>query len=160
MQELPEADYATSEQHKDMSDTGIKRSMQDTITILEFMETRDLLNEDSNLRSIVTSVIADNRVNVDKVKEVAQNIHENTEEYTRQTTRPTIARRDSVTYFRPGSCGGKFLSNFQTRKVNCSTLTARNFFGGNFIKIMKTCVNGNTLKLSLLQKWRGDVLVQ
>ena len=30
----------------------------------------------------------------------------------------------------------------------------------NFIKIMKTCVNGNTLKLSLLQKWRGDVLVQ
>ena len=55
---------------------------------------------------------------------------------------------------------GKFLSNFQTRKVNCSTLTARNFFGGNFIKIMKTCVNGNTLKLSLLQKWLRDVLVQ
>ena len=54
---------------------------------------------------------------------------------------------------------GKFLSNFQTRKVNCSTLTARNIFGGNFIKIMKTCVNGNTLKLSLLQKWRRDVLV-
>ena len=47
---------------------------------------------------------------------------------------------------------GKFLSNFQTRKVNCSTLTARNIFGGNFIKIMRTCVNGNTLKLSLLQK--------
>ena len=55
---------------------------------------------------------------------------------------------------------GKFLSNFQTRKVNCSTLTARNVFGGNFIKIMKTCVNGNTLMLSLLQKWRPDVLVQ
>ena len=47
---------------------------------------------------------------------------------------------------------GKFLSNFKTKKFNCSTLTARNFFVGNFIKIMKTYVNRNTLKLSLLQK--------
>ena len=42
---------------------------------------------DSTLRSIVTGVIADNRVNVDKAKEVGQNIlktmtHKNTEEYT------------------------------------------------------------------------------
>ena len=65
-----------------------------------------------------------------------------------------------MTYFRPGSCGGKISFKFSDKKISCSTLTARNFFGGNFIKIMKTYVNGNTLKLSLLQKWRRDVLVQ
>ena len=41
MQELTEADYATSEQHKDMSDSRIKRDMKDTKTIPEFMEARD-----------------------------------------------------------------------------------------------------------------------
>ena len=69
-------------------------------------------------------------------------------------------RLDSVTYFRPGSCGGKIFFKFSDKKLNCSTLTARNFFWRNFIKIMKTYVNLNTLKLSLLQKWRRDVLVQ
>ena len=70
MQELTEVDYATSEQNKDMSDTRIKRDMKDTKTILEFMEARDPSSEDSSLRSIVTGVITDNRVNVDKAKEV------------------------------------------------------------------------------------------
>ena len=75
-------------------------------------------------------------------------------------TRATIPRFDSVTYFRAGSCGGKISFKFSDKKISCSTLTTRNFFGRNFIKIMKTYVNHNTLKLSLLQKWRRDVLVQ
>ena len=74
--------------------------------------------------------------------------------------RPTIPRFDSVTYFRPGSCSGKISFKFSDKKGQLFTLTARNFFGGNFIKIMKTYVNGNTFQLSLLQKWRRDVLVQ
>ena len=37
MQQLTEADYTTSEQHKDMSDSGMKRDMKDTKTIVEFM---------------------------------------------------------------------------------------------------------------------------
>ena len=87
MQELTEVDYTTSEQHKDMSDSRIKWDMKDTKTILEFMGARDPFSEDSTLRSIVTGVIADNRVNVDKAKEVGQNIlktmaHKNTEGYT------------------------------------------------------------------------------
>ena len=87
MQKLTEIDYTTSEQHKDMSDSRIKWDMKDTKTILEFMEARDPFSEDSTLRSIVTGVIADNRVNVDKAKEVGQNIlktmaHKNTEGYT------------------------------------------------------------------------------
>ena len=50
------------------------------------MEARDPFSEDSSLRIIVTGVIADNRVNVDKAKEVGQNIlktmtHKNTDEY-------------------------------------------------------------------------------
>ena len=87
MHQLTEVDYTTSEQHKGMSDSRIKRDMKDTKTILEFMGARDPFSEDSTLRSIVTGVIADNRVNVDKAKEVGQNIlktmtHKNTEEYT------------------------------------------------------------------------------
>ena len=87
MQQLTEVDYTTSEQHKDMSDSRIKRDMKDTKTVLEFMGARDPFSEDSTLRSIVTGVIADNRVNVDKAKEVGKNIlktmtHKNTEEYT------------------------------------------------------------------------------
>ena len=53
------------------------------------------------------------------------------------SSRPTIPRLDSVTYFRPGSCGGKISFKFSDKKFNCATLTAHNFFGGNFIKIMK-----------------------
>ena len=69
--------------------------MQDTKTILEFMEARDPFSEESSLRSIVTGVTVDSRttdrVNVDRTKEVAQNIlktmtHKNTEEYTTQTS--------------------------------------------------------------------------
>ena len=75
-------------------------------------------------------------------------------------TQPTVPRFDSVTYFRPGRCSGKFFFKFSDKKINCSTLTARNFFWGNFIKIMKMYVNGNTLKFSLLQKQHRDVLVQ
>ena len=63
MQELTEADHTTSEQNKGMSDTRIKWDMKDTKTILEFMEARDPFTEDSRLRSIVTSIITDSRVN-------------------------------------------------------------------------------------------------
>ena len=87
MQQLTEVDYTTSEQHKDMSDSRIKRDMKDTKTILEFIGARDPFSEDFTLRSIVTGVTADNRVNVDEAKEVGENIlktmtHKNTEEYT------------------------------------------------------------------------------
>ena len=61
MQELTEVDYTTSEQHKDMSNSRIKRDMKDTKTILEFVKARDPFSEDSTLRIIVTVVIADNR---------------------------------------------------------------------------------------------------
>ena len=61
-------------------------------------------------------------------------------------------RLDSVTYFRPGSCGGKICLKFSDKKFKCSALTVRNFFGGNFIKIMKTYVNGNTLNAFSLAK--------
>ena len=56
-------------------------------------------------------------------------------------SRATIPWLDSVTYFRPGSCGRKISFKFSD-------------------KTLKTYVNGNTLKLSPLQKWRRDVLVQ
>ena len=57
-----------------MSDSRIKRDMKDTKAILEFMKARDPFSEDSTLRSIMTGVIADNRVNMDKAEEVGQNI--------------------------------------------------------------------------------------
>ena len=66
--------------------------MQDTKTVLEFVEARDPFSDYSSFRSVVTGVIADNRLNVDKAKKVGQNYiwkimtHKNTEEYTRQTS--------------------------------------------------------------------------
>ena len=74
-----------------MSDSRIKRDMKDTKTLLEFMEARDPFSEDS-----LTGVIADNRVNVDKAKEVGQNIlktmtNKNTEEYTFKKDKQAIA---------------------------------------------------------------------
>ena len=46
--------------------------MKDMKTILEFVEARDPFGEDYSLRSIVTGVITDKRVNVGKAKEVGQ----------------------------------------------------------------------------------------
>ena len=78
-----------------MSDSRIKRDMNDSKTILEFMGARDPFSKDSTLRSIVTGVIADNRFSVDKAKEVGQNIlktmtHKNTEEYTSKKDKQAI----------------------------------------------------------------------
>ena len=94
MQDLTEVDCTTSEQHKDMSDLRIKWDMKGTKTILKFMEARDPFSEDSTL-SIVTGVIADNRVNVDKAEEVGQNIlktmtHKNTAGYTLKKDKQAI----------------------------------------------------------------------
>ena len=61
IQEVTEVDYTASKQHKDMSNSRIKRDMKDSKTILEFVEARDPFSEDSTLRIIVTVVIADNR---------------------------------------------------------------------------------------------------
>ena len=86
-QRLIGADYTTSNQIKDISDLRVKSDKKDTKKIIEFMEARCPFSEDSSLRSIVAGVIADNRVSLDKGKEVGQNIlktvtHNNTEEYT------------------------------------------------------------------------------
>ena len=54
---------------------------------------------------------------------------------------------------RPGNCGGKTSFSFQTKKSSCATLTARDFFGGNFIKIMKTYVNINTTQHCFQGRW-------
>ena len=74
MQELTEVDYITSEQHKDIVGFKNQEGQETYQDNLEFMEARDPFSEDSTQRSIVTSVIADNRVNVDKAKAVGQNI--------------------------------------------------------------------------------------
>ena len=73
-------------------------------------------------------------------------------------TRATIPRFDSVTYFRAGSCGGKISFKFSNKKVSCSTLTTRNFLAGILSKLWKRM--STITQLSLLQKWRRDVLVQ
>ena len=80
------------QKHNDLS--GLL-SMSITAEINLTVLCRNPFSEDSSLRSIVAGVIADNRAtdsaNVDKTKEVGQNIfktmaHKNTEEYTRQTS--------------------------------------------------------------------------
>ena len=59
-----------------------------------------------------------------------------------------------MTYFLPGSCCGEIFK----KSFDFATFIACNSFGGNKRKIMKTSINHNALKLSLLQNLRRDVL--
>ena len=68
-----------------------------TCRIQESKDTKAIPRIYGTLRSIVTGVIADNRVNVDKAKKVGQNIlktmtYKNTEEYTFKKDKQAITR--------------------------------------------------------------------
>ena len=53
---------------------------------------------------------------------------------------------------------GKFLSDFEAKIFYCATFTSCNCFGGNKTQIMRISVNHNTLKLSLLDTLKLDLI--
>ena len=71
---LTEVRYATSDRHKESSESRIERDLKDTKTVLEFLEGRNPFSPDTSLRNVVTGVTAGKSVNVDRAKEIGHRI--------------------------------------------------------------------------------------
>lgn len=70
MQDFAGSTYTSSEQHKDMTDTRLKRDEKDTRLIACFLEERDPFRECSRLKNIATGVVADSSANAHKACDV------------------------------------------------------------------------------------------
>ena len=76
MQEFTNVQYATSDQHKDMSQSRQERDVKDTNTMLLFLASRDPFGDDPSLHSIATGATAGNKVNVDVAKKIGDKVLE------------------------------------------------------------------------------------
>jgi len=74
IQKLTEADYVTSDQHKDATPARQSRDDKDTRSLLDYLQHRNPFERDSSLQSIATGVTAECTVNADKAKEVGSKI--------------------------------------------------------------------------------------
>jgi len=74
MQDLTSVSYMTSEQHKEVSMTRQKKDLADIQELLTFLTPRNPFHENTQLRSIVTGVMADATVNVQCAREVGNKI--------------------------------------------------------------------------------------
>ena len=74
IQKLTEADYVTSDQHKDATPARQSRDDTDTRSLLDYLQHRNPFERDSSLQSIATGVTAESTVNADKAKEVGSKI--------------------------------------------------------------------------------------
>jgi len=104
MQSFSGVIYETSEQHKDISKSRVKRDMKDTFLVLEALKRWYPFGPDKSLRSLVNGVTADEVVNVDKAKQVGQGILQsmvgkNAHEYSfrRKNQVVTLGSKTSVT---------------------------------------------------------------
>ena len=73
-QQLTNVNYNTSEQHKDLTKSRQEKDMADTCELLEFLESRNPFSNNNSLRSIATDINADSKVNVDKARNIGDNI--------------------------------------------------------------------------------------
>ena len=72
MQELTGVCCNTSEQHKDSTQSRIKRDTEDTYKILNTLSDLDPFSSDPSLRGLVTGLTAHDSVNVDTAREIGQ----------------------------------------------------------------------------------------
>ena len=56
MQQLTDAQYNTSEQHKDLTTARQGKDMRDSCELLEFIESRNEFSDNCSLRSIATGI--------------------------------------------------------------------------------------------------------
>ena len=94
MQELTEVYYNSGEQNKDMSEARQTRDWKDTLAVLQYLQDRNTLCNDSSLRSIVTSVHAHPTVNVDTAHAVGATILNSMDD--RTPDEHTFRRKDKV----------------------------------------------------------------
>ena len=74
MQEMSGVQYNLGEQNKDTTKARQKRDAKDTLVILTTLADRNPFASDPNLRNIMTSVNADNAVNVDQARATGEKI--------------------------------------------------------------------------------------
>ena len=74
MQELTTVSSATSEHHKEMSESQQSRDMKDTNELLAFLTPRNPFDDDPSLRSIVTGVEENRTANVDTAEDIGKKI--------------------------------------------------------------------------------------
>ena len=74
MQKLTEADYVTSDQHKDATPARQSRDNKDTRSLLDYLQHINPFERDSSLQSIATGVTAERTVNADNATEVGSKI--------------------------------------------------------------------------------------
>ncbi|XP_045199496.1 uncharacterized protein LOC123553863 [Mercenaria mercenaria] len=103
MQEFTEHRLITSEQHKESTESRIKRDELDRNTFIDFLKERNPFAEEVELRNIETGVIADKNVNADTAKEVGEGIikgmtDQKVIEYTfkRKNEAVTLGKKNSV----------------------------------------------------------------
>ena len=70
MQTLTEADFVTSDQHKDVTTARQARDDKDARSLLDYLQHRDPFERDTSLQNIATGVTANSTVNVDQAREV------------------------------------------------------------------------------------------
>jgi len=78
MQDLTGEAFTTSDQHKESSQSRMKKDVSDVMTILEFLDSRDPFSMDTppSLRSIATGIAAHTAVNCDNAEAVGKSILE------------------------------------------------------------------------------------
>ena len=74
MQDFTGVTYHSSEQHKETSKSRMKRDMEDTISVLTFLESRNPFSQNQCLRSIATGITAEAHINVDNCKAIGSEI--------------------------------------------------------------------------------------
>lgn len=74
MQSLTQTEFTTSEQHKDSSETRQEKDHKDTLTVINYVSSRNPFCADMGLRSIATGQAADSSVNADQAVEIGQRI--------------------------------------------------------------------------------------
>jgi hypothetical protein len=74
MQEVTDAGFYTSEQHKEETKARQERDQKDVLSIIDVMKDRSPFAGDANLRNIETGVGADRSVNADNAKGVGDKI--------------------------------------------------------------------------------------
>ena len=74
MQTFSGVSYETSDQHKYVSAARQARDVSDTLDLIDYLNERDPFAQNDSLFNIVNGMTAQERVNVEKVREIGVNI--------------------------------------------------------------------------------------
>ena len=76
MQKFSGVSYETSDPHKDVSAARQARDVSDTVDLIDYLNERDPFVQNDSLFNIANGMTAQERVNVEKAREIGVNIVE------------------------------------------------------------------------------------